>query len=268
MLSITLPSLLADLEKLTSFSAADDYGINGLQIEGAAEISKLAVAVDACVETIELAAKCKCEALLVHHGIFWKKPLPITGSTREIIKLALDADISLIAIHLPLDAHQELGNNAQIAKMLGLENLGWHFPCGGMNIGCVGSNSAGQSLSSMCAILAKESTVSAQAKVSKFDKFSTSPFYLANFGPSTPGKVAIVSGSGCDALVDCHRLGFDTFITGEPRQSAYHFCRENKLNLICMGHYASETFGVRAVGQYITSKFGLGLEFIDVPTGI
>jgi len=232
-----------------------DASLNGLQIEGSASISLLASAVDCSIETVKQAIDRGAQALLVHHGVFWGKSLPLIGAHRELAKLCLAGDLSVIAVHLPLDAHPEFGNNFLIARALELTNLSAAIEYGEQDIGCLGSPTGTPTLSELAQSLKKASQVNFE------------PLVLP-FGPSHPRRIAIVSGAAADAL-QAHQLhDFDTLITGEPRHSAYHYAKENGLNAIFAGHYASEVFGVKALGQELMRRFGVKHEFIDCPTGI
>lgn len=232
-----------------------DSSLNGLQIEGSEKVDNIAVAVDAGLETLRQAIHLKANFVLVHHGLFWGKVIPICKAHKTLVKEALNADISLYAVHLPLDAHQTVGNNFQLGKALALSHL---KPCAeyhGQLIGCHGVNDRNLSLSDIADTLCK------------LPGAGLPPLTLA-FGPVIPEKIVIVSGAGAEELTQFEKDDFDTFITGEPRQSAYHFAKENKLNVIFAGHYATETLGVIALGKNLSERFGLNYTFIDIPTGI
>ena len=251
---------MAQLGEIVSFlnrelrvSDFADSSLNGLQVEGSETISKVAVAVDAGQAVIEAAVKTGAQALIVHHGLFWGKPLAITGAHRRAVSTLLENRLSLLTYHLPLDAHVEWGNNFALGKILGLQHLQSAFPYHGNNIGCIGESS--QTVSQLAATLGS------------LDGATTGPQVL-NFGPSPSRRIGIISGAGADALYELPRLGIDTFITGEPRQFAYHFARDNALNVIFAGHYATETLGVKELGKALTLKFNTEWEFINLPTGI
>ena len=249
-------------EKLQSnIFESEDYSLNGLQLDFANQIKKIAASVDVGRSTIEHAAKMGCQLLIVHHGIFWKKATPILDNLRGIVQTASENKISLIAQHLPLDAAEEYGNNFSIARLLELEKLTPSAYLGKNAIGCKGENKAKLSFKDLLSKL--ELGLSQHSKGLE----NLKPFTL-NFGPKIPEKICIVSGSGCDQLYRYKQDNFDTLITGEPRQFIYHFCKDNKLNVICAGHYVTETLGVKNISQAVAKKFSLEWEFIDEPTGI
>lgn len=231
----------------------EDSSLNGLQVEGSPTVTSIAVAVDAGELTIENAIAAKAQLLIVHHGLFWGQAQAITGSRHRIIKQLLDNGLNLYAAHLPLDAHMTLGNNFALAAHLELKEITAAFHYRKSAIGC----------------LANGNNKPLQSYVTSLETLpGNSPILLLPFGPQIPKRIGIVSGAAMDHLREWKDLGFDTFITGEPRQSAYHFARENRLNVICAGHYRSETLGVQNLGKLLLEKFNTPWNFIDVPTGI
>ncbi len=232
-----------------------DSSLNGLQVEGAAEITRVAAAVDSGVSVIRRAAEANAELLIVHHGLFWERAFALTGSARESIGILFEKKINLFASHLPLDAHEEWGNNFTLGRLLSLSELRPAVPHRGVNIGCIGQNNAGLPLEEMRARI---------ARLPGGEKTST----VLPFGPAIPQRVCVVSGSAADTLHRAEQDGFDTLVTGEPRQFAYHFAKERGLNVIFGGHYATETVGVQEVCKALKSEFGLDWVFIDEPTGI
>jgi dinuclear metal center YbgI/SA1388 family protein len=255
-MSASLQDICSFLMAEFDYSSFEDASLNGLQLEAGSSVSKIAAAVDFGLSIAEEAAAQGVDLLITHHGMLWGKPDPITGTFRSKIKFLLDNNISLVGIHLPLDAHPELGNNILLARdVLQLEETEAAIPYGGSKIGYKGTNSKKHSLVSIAEIL---TTVPGGLK---------NPLVLG-FGPSVPEKICVVSGSAADALYLYEKEGFDTLITGEPKQFAYHFCKENRINAVFAGHYATETFGVRAVAQHVSEKFGVDWIFIDEPTDI
>lgn len=232
-----------------------DASLNGLQIEGNQTVNHLAVCVDAAVSTVEKAADIGADALLVHHGIFWGKPFPISGAKRRLIETALRNNLSLIAMHLPLDAHPTLGNNAILAELLELDDRRSAIPYGGKALACIGENRRAHTREVLLQKLAE-----LPGAVPQFTRLC--------FGPAVPQRVCVISGSAADALYEFEKEGFDTFISGEPKQFAYHFCKENRLNAFFPGHYATETVGVKALADNIAKSFSIPWTFIDEPTGI
>lgn len=251
-----LKKILAYLDTTLALSQFDDTSLNGLQVEGSGQVLKIAAAVDAGISVIDEAIKNKVDLLLVHHGIFWGKPFAICGSKKELFRKLLDANLSLYAAHLPLDAHKKYGNNFSLARLLKLEGLEQTTLYRGSLIGCKGINKKKKKLNDFVAIL------------KKLPGAKESNFHVFNFGPKIPEKVSIISGSGVDELLNFETSDFDTLITGEAKQFAFHFAKENKLNLICAGHYATETIGVRNIVEATAKKFKIKSTFIDQPTGI
>ncbi|MCB0343731.1 MAG: Nif3-like dinuclear metal center hexameric protein [Bdellovibrionales bacterium] len=250
-----LNNIVDYLEQALDHAAFSDASLNGLQVEGSSEVVKAACAVDAAVTTARMAAEIGANFLIVHHGIFWGKAEAVTGSRKELLEVLLTNGVSLFASHLPLDAHSEWGNNFSLARMLDLAGLESVLPYEGQLIGCRGTNEKSLSLDDMIERLSALPGAS-------------SDMLALRFGPAKPERVAICSGSAADGLARFKEDGFDTFITGEPRQSAYHFARDHKLNAVFAGHYATETVGVTNVAHALKTKFKIDFEFIDCPTGI
>lgn len=253
---------MAGRDEITSYldthlelHAFTDHCMNGVEIEGKDEVRRIAVAVDAGCSVIEEACRRGCDLLLVHHGLYWGTPWPIKGRKKQMLSLALSHGLTLYAAHLPLDAHREHGNNAQLARLLGLTDLTPCAPHGGRMTGYIGTCPQDLSCKDLAELLA---TLPG----------ALNPMLILPFGPEHPRRVCIVSGAACDQLHHAAEDGFDTFITGEPRQSAYHYAKEEKLNVIFGGHYATETVGPRALGAHLAERFGVTVEFIDEPTGI
>lgn len=252
--SVSLKRLVDYLDGHLAVASITDDAYNGLQVEGAARISKAAFAVDACMQTVKLAARARANILIVHHGLLWGgRNQPITGIMKDRVSLLLSNRISLYASHLPLDSHEDIGNNAALAKLLGLEILGKYADYKGIEIGVLCSPK--KSLKRTELVRKLEKTLNTRAK--------TLPF-----GPSVVKKVGIVSGGGAFAIADTKRKGADTFLTGETEHIAYHYAKEAKINMICAGHYATETAGVKALADHLRERFSIECEFISAPTGL
>ena len=233
----------------------NDVSLNGLQIEGSREVSSIAVAVDSGLSIIEQAIELGAQLLIVHHGLFWGKPLAIHGAHKTLLEKCFNSGLSLYACHLPLDAHLKYGNNAALAKLIELENVQSAFNYQGKHIGVKGLNSKKLTFSDI------------NSRLTSLPG-ATNDIHSLNFGPKVPASVGILSGSGADVLEEFNTTGFDTLITGESKQFAYHFSKDNKLNAIFAGHYATETLGVQELGKLLKSKFNVQWRFIDHPTGI
>jgi dinuclear metal center YbgI/SA1388 family protein len=254
-MTISLHKITDHLKDLFSYSSFHDSSVNGLQVEAGDKVSKIAVAVDFAESIVEKAIKEKANLLITHHGFLWGATEPLVDTASRKIGPLFRNNLSLVGIHIPLDAHEKFGNNFILARdILGLKKLKSAIEFGGQTIGCMGENSK-LSLNDMTKIL------------KKVPGALENPLAL-NFGPKIPKKVCVVTGAACDVIYQYEKEGFDTLITGEPRQFAYHFCKERNLNAIFAGHYATETFGVRAVGEHLSKKFKLPWVFIDEPTGI
>ncbi len=246
-------SLAAHLNDYLSLCDFVDGSRNGLQVQGNDDIKKVGAAVDACLESITIAAQRGVDFLIVHHGLLWEKNEPIVGAHYERVKKLIDGGINLYAAHLPLDAHLEVGNNAVIIKKLGFELEGGFGKYHGMMIGARGRTATSFS---------REKLLSAATQL--FGKETRGDM----FGVDKISTLAVCSGAGASLLPEAQAGGFDCFITGEPRHSFFHYCKEHRLNVIYGGHYATETFGVIALAEYVQEKFGLPFEFIDVPSGM
>jgi dinuclear metal center YbgI/SA1388 family protein len=245
--------LIAELLKPEQFK---DDSLNGLQIDsGKNQISKIAVAVDAGESVIDEACKNGADLLIVHHGLFWSTPETITGSTARKIKKLMLAGCSLAAYHLPLDANLEVGNGAELARFYGLTNIRAAANYDGMNIGVSAENDASRTLEWF--LERSKNMVGALAH----------PLLLSG-GKSEITRVLIATGSGNFALDEAVKGGYDLFISGEARHSAFHFSQENQINLLYAGHYATETFGVSALGAFLERILKLRVFFIDKPSGI
>lgn len=248
--------LAAYLDELlqVDLCARADRSLNGLQVgRSRRPIAKVALAVDASAETIRRAAGAGADLLLVHHGLFWGSPIAITGTHYERVKLFLDNDIALYACHLPLDRHETLGNNAVMARMLGLRDTMLFGEYHGIEIGWKGRLPEPATTHQICERLFGSTD----------DVLGILPF-----GPESCTGVGIISGGAPDDVTQAIDEGLDLYITGDASHTIYHRCLEAGINVIFGGHYATETHGVRAVGERLTAEFSLDTEFIDVPTGL
>ena len=234
--------------------AGNDPSKNGLQVDnGGREIGKVAFAVDACLETIERSVKAGADLLVVHHGLFWRDcELVVRGHYRRL-KALLDGGLALYAAHLPLDAHPEVGNNACIARRLGLEEL---MPFGEYRGKVIGFRGV------------LPSSLSVDALHRLLDPEKSMPVRLLAFGPREIRTVGVVSGGGADEVHEALALGLDCFVTGEIGHEEYHHALENGIHVIAAGHYATETFGPRELMARFSRETGIDSVFVDVPTGL
>jgi dinuclear metal center YbgI/SA1388 family protein len=251
-----LADIIAELDQLLEPARFDDYGPNGLQVAGAERgVETVATGVSASVELFERAAAESAQLLLVHHGLFWGRGAePIDVTLKRRLKLLFDADIALAAYHLPLDAHPELGNNALLAHALGAESMTPFARHRGETIGFL-ATLPGEGLAA--ADLFERVRQLTQRQPLVFDA-----------GPPLVRSLAIVSGAGSDYLDEAAAAGAHALLTGEPAERAMAETRERRLHFIAAGHYATETLGVRRLGEHLAERFGVRHLFLDVPNPI
>jgi len=230
-----------------------DSSIKGLQVEGSSRIRKVSLAVDACERSIRGAIRNGSELLITHHGLLWGQAEPITGVMAHRMRLLLDKRVSLYSAHLPLDCHADVGNNASLSKLLGIKKTHPFGDYHGIKIGLAGK---------------LPRPISVRSLVSKLRRLLGAPIRTFAFGPGISRKIGIVSGGGAQFALGAAAEGCDTLLTGETSHSAIHPARESGINLVCAGHYATETLGVKALGKLIAESLGLQTKFIDIPTGL
>ncbi|MFQ5743232.1 MAG: Nif3-like dinuclear metal center hexameric protein [Acidobacteriota bacterium] len=252
-MAVDREELVASLNQYLDLDAVEDASLNGLQLEGASRIEHLAVAVDAAQATIEGAIDAGCQFLLVHHGLFWGTPAPLAGPLASRVRACFAAEMSVYAAHLPLDRHPEVGNNVLLAKALGGSVTGEFGRVGGVALGALAQ------LDEPCEIGALAGRLAAAG--------CREPL-LWSFGPPAIERLAVVTGAGCSLLEEAVAMAADCFVTGEPRHSAFHIARERHIHCLFGGHYATETFGVRALGAWLGQRYDLEVNWIDHPTGV
>lgn len=233
-----------------------DIAINGLQVACSnqeKEIKKIVFAVDACEQTIQRAIKAKADLIIVHHGLFWGKQIPITGVHYNRIKLLIQNDIALYASHIPLDANEEVGNNFGLAKRLELSNLEKFSSWRGMVLGVKG-------------ILPQKYTI--EEIVKKIFPNNEKPLAILPFGKKEIQSVGIISGGAAEEVADAIEQNLDLYITGEISHENYHQCLENKMNFLAGGHYQTETVGVSLLMKKISQELNIETEFIEFPTNL
>lgn len=230
-----------------------DKSRNGLQVEGSSEVEKIAFAVDACMESFEMAKQANADMLVVHHGLIWGGIEYVRGIVARRLRFLLENGISLYAAHLPLDAHPEIGNNAQILKILGIEIAEPFGSYHGSTIGYAGTFGESKSVDEIVSII--EKSLNTEVK-------------LLRFGRDEVRKVGVVSGKGAFVISQAIDSDLDLLITGEAEHEAYHLAKEGGLNVIFAGHYATETVGIKALMDVVKNKFDVEVEFIDIPTGL
>lgn len=249
-----LADIVRFLDDHLALHALRDYpgAVNGLQIENSGRVTRVVAAVDASLPVVnQAAAHGPGTLLVVHHGMFWQGVQTITGPVRLKIKSSLDGDLALYSAHLPLDVHPECGNNILLAKALGLSEIS---SLDAKNDGLHGLR--GRWHGTRDAFLAAASQAVG------------GPVHHCPGGPETPENVAIITGGAGSEVAAVAKLGIDTFLTGEGPHWSHPLAEELGINLVYAGHYATETFGVRALAQRIAEDFHLPHSFIDRPTGL
>lgn len=225
--------------------------LNGLQVDNAGNVTKLAVAVDASERTITEASARGCDMLLVHHGLLWDGNVPVTGPRFRKLSTLITRGIALYSAHIPLDVHPELGNNVILAKELGIDVRGTFGSYKGVDLGVWGNLEIGR-----------------EALAARLDDTLGVRVKMIAGGSEKVRKVGVISGAAAGMLGEAVSLGLDAFITGEGNHHTYFEAEENGINLYYGGHYATEVWGVRALGAALEKKFGLPWEFLDFPTGM
>jgi dinuclear metal center YbgI/SA1388 family protein len=249
------------LDDLLAIREWDDYGPNGLQVPGAEEVGVVATGVSAHRELFERAAAAGAQLVVCHHGLFWGgAPQAITPAMKGRLKALFDADLSLAAYHLPLDAHPEVGNNALICGRLGLDRGEPFGDAKGRPIGFVGRADGGISFDELWERCRAAFTLRGEG-------WETEPLVYSE-GPPTVRSVGVVSGGGARMLAEAASAGLDALLTGEPSEPAMAEARESGIHFIAAGHYATETFGVRRLGELVAGRFGVEHRFIDVPNPV
>ncbi|HEX7298992.1 MAG TPA: Nif3-like dinuclear metal center hexameric protein [Solirubrobacteraceae bacterium] len=243
------------LDELLDAAAYDDYGPNGLQVPGRSQIQTIVTGVSANAELFARAAAEGADLVLVHHGLFWAgPPRPLDHPSKRRLQLLFDADLALAAYHLPLDGHLELGNNALLAAALGADDVQPFAAHKATTIG-VRARFAGPGVAPD-ELVARVAAATDRAPLAFID------------GPDPVRTIAIVSGAGADYLDDAIAEGLDAFVTGEPAERSMSRAREAGVHFLAAGHYATETRGVRALGERLAERFGVRHVFVDVPNPI
>ena len=253
MPQVSLKTIVAHCDKILRTRAIGDYegAANGLQVENSGAVTRIAAAVDASVATAKLAIAAKADLLIVHHGLFWSPRQPWTGKNYELMRLLLENNVAVYSSHLPLDAHPKLGNNAQLCVALGLKNLKPFFASHGQTIG-----------------FKSQTKISRADLAKKLERATGGKPKLIPGGKEICERIGVVTGGAGGDLKIAASEGVDTFITGEGPHWTYALAEELGLNVFYGGHYATETFGVKALAAELSKKFKLPWEFLDYPTGL
>jgi dinuclear metal center YbgI/SA1388 family protein len=248
MQTAPIKDLIGHLDALLNPSAYADYGPNGLQVPGKDRIGTVVTAVSASAALFEHAAEQDADLVLVHHGLFWGAMGPVDAQLKRRLKLLFDHDIALAAYHLPLDAHPEVGNNALLARAIGATDP---EPFAAIGV-----------RARLDAITPDELHARVREATGGREPLS----FLA--GPAAVRTIGIVSGGAAKHLDDAIAAGLDAFVTGEPREPVMNDAREAGIHFLAAGHYATETFGVRALGDRLAAEFGIKHLFADLPNPI
>ncbi len=247
---VKLETVVNDLNSLLRPNDFRDYCPNGLQVEGASSIHKLITGVTASQEFLDAAIAEGADAVLVHHGYFWQgEKSEITGIKKQRLKKLLENDISLLAYHLPLDAHSQYGNNTQLGELLGFKLIEDLYPRFKSKVGVTGN------VIDPCS--PKEMIQRIESKLNRM------PFHV-------PGKskmietIAWCTGSAQNSIEQAHELGVDAYLTGEVSEQTVHFAREAGIHFFAAGHHATERYGVQAVGNYLAQKYEIEHTFVDI----
>ena len=250
-----MPSLTEIVEHTDEYLRIREIGdwenaLNGLQIENSGRVTKIGAAVDISTRVLAAAANEGVDLLLVHHGLFWPGLQAVTGGLHRQLKLAFENGIALYSAHLPLDVHPKVGNNAQLAAALGFKSTKPFFEEKGQLIG-----------------LKAKVSLSRDDLIRKLKKALDGPVKAFNFGQKKTDFVGIITGGAGSEIYRVAQEKIDMFITGEAPHWAAVAAEELGINLILGGHYATETFGVKALATHLSKKFSLPWRFIDCPTG-
>ena len=239
-----LQDIAAYCAERLDIEAFDDYCPNGIQVEGRAEVRRIVSGVTASQALVDAAVAVGADLLLVHHGYFWRGESPVlTGMKARRIAALMRADVSLLAYHLPLDAHAELGNNRQLAERLGFEGA---EPVGGLLWGCT--------------LAAPISAGELHARIG--DALQREPMRV---GPDRPlQRIAWCTGAAQGMIAEAAARGFDAFISGEISEQTVHQSRELDVVYLAAGHHATERYGVQALGDELAARFGLEHRFVEI----
>ncbi|MBN2202041.1 Nif3-like dinuclear metal center hexameric protein [bacterium] len=240
------------LDGVLNISHIPDASLNGIQVANRGSVTRVALAVDASEASISGAASAGADFLIVHHGLIWDKPFPWRGPALGRMRRLIESDISLYAAHLPLDLHPELGNNAQLCMKMGWDRISEFGSYHGVLIGRKTVFDTPVFLNDLAAGLG--SLLGAEPTVWRF-------------GPESVRSAAVVSGRALSMLDQAVGEGCDVYITGETGHESYWFAAEAGINVIFGGHYATETWGLAALGEKIREEWGLETVFLDLPTG-
>jgi len=253
MSNVSLASLVRYCDRRLRTNRVRDYdgAANGLQVANRGTVASIAAAVDASLATVKLAVAAEADVLIVHHGLFWGPSHPWIGKRYELLRVLLENDLAVYSSHLPLDAHPTLGNNARLCAALGLRNLRPFFFSHGRRIG-----------------FQSTAKIARAELANRLHRVTGAKPHLIPGGPATCRRIGVVTGGAGGELKEAAAEGVDTFITGEGPHWTYALAEEVGVNVLYGGHYATETFGVKALAAELSRKFKMPWTFVDHPTGL
>lgn len=249
----SLAAMVEHCDRILRTREIGDYdgAVNGLQVQNSGAVTRIAATVDASLATVKLAVAARADLLVVHHGLFWSKTHPWTGRKFELVRLLIENNLAVYSSHLPLDAHPKLGNNVRLAAALGLRGLKPFFASHGQAIG-----------------LRTTARISRGELAARLERATGSKPTVIPGGGDICRRIGIVTGGAGGDLKQAAAEGVDTFITGEGPHWTYALAEELGLNVFYGGHYATETFGVKALAAELSKKFRVPWQFLDHPTGL
>ena len=253
MSKVSLQAMVRYCDRLLKATELQDYAgaVNGLQVENRGTVTRIAATVDASLTTVKLACAARADLLLVHHGLFWSPSHPWTGRRYELIRLLFDRNLAVYSSHLPLDAHPKLGNNARLCAALGFKRLRPFFCDHGIPIG-----------------FRAQARIPRRELAERVRQATGSKPLLIPGGPEICRQIGVVTGGAGAELKQAAEEGVDTFITGEGPHWTFALAEDLKLNVLYGGHYATETFGVKALAERLSRRFRVPWSFLDYPTGL
>jgi dinuclear metal center YbgI/SA1388 family protein len=253
MPTVSLAALVQHCDRTLRTREIGDYdgAANGLQVGNSGAVTRLAATVDASLATVRLAVAAQADLLIVHHGLFWTKSHPWTGNKYELLRLLVENNLAVYSSHLPLDTHAQLGNNVRLAAALGLKSLRPFFASHGQTIG----------------FQARQKIPRAEL-ARRLERATGAKPKLIPGGKTVCQRIGIVTGGAGGDLAQAAAAGVDTFITGEGPHWTFALAEDLGLNVFYAGHYATETFGVKALAAALAKKYRLPWSFLDHPTGL
>lgn len=253
MPAASLFQIVKHADRLLQHDRFQDYScaVNGLQVENRGRVHRIAAAVDGSLATVRLAIEQGADLLLVHHGLFWSPTVPWTGPKYELLRLLIDNNVAVYSSHLPLDAHPKLGNNALLCRALKIKKLVPFFEAKGQLLGFRG-----------------ELAIDRDALVQGLAAAVGNRVTVLSGGPKKCRRIGVVTGGAGAELNIAANAGVDTFITGEGPHWTFALAEERGINVLYGGHYATETFGVKALAAHLSQRFKLPWSFLDHPTGL